>query len=447
MLDDIVYDATARVLFETDEFSRLPNSQIWGNAAIFDFQQTLGLRQDHQPLATTTSSSTLIDVTLALGATEIKVNVKNVPNNDAFAVPRDDVTSGTTPSTSRSSTRTSRRLIEIHNLQVANAPPGESDWDVILNGLIENPIGTTRIRADRGDIENGGGSNQLIRTNVLDLDAPNGSIGSHVDPHTSRVPVNIELIESDYTETGVPPASDPKRRMPIGTYTAEQGRCGARLQRALHPRDRDHGRRRRRRRAQRRSRSVTPTRTARGAAPVRHHLRSDRRRRRHRHLRPRQLRPYEPWRAPAGSTSTATRSARSPTSARPAGERFFRPDCTPSARRFRVAVHALGVYATGRGARSPATTCSPRRRELHRARRRDRQRRSPDRRHALPQGRRLRLGPPPHGRPDHLSPASSTPTPTATPPARSSCSRTASSTSRSGSATSGSTTSRRARAT
>ena len=44
-------------------------------------------------------------------------------------------------------------LVEILNLQVANAPLAENGWDVFLNGVIENPIGTTRIRADRGDIE------------------------------------------------------------------------------------------------------------------------------------------------------------------------------------------------------------------------------------------------------------------------------------------------------
>ena len=53
---------------------------------------------------------------------------------------------------------------------------------------------------------------------MLDLDAPNGSIGDHTEPGTSRVPINVELIESDYTETGVAPASDPFRRMPRGTY-------------------------------------------------------------------------------------------------------------------------------------------------------------------------------------------------------------------------------------
>jgi hypothetical protein len=220
VLDDIVYDSTTRVLFETDEFNGLPTSQIWGNAAIFDFQQTWDYvkivnRSPHDLIVN------LIDVTLAVGATSITVNVKNVPNSDAFTFRTVDVGEGQTFDFEIIHSYIPT-LIEIYNLQVANSPPSENGWDIILKKLIENPIGTTRIRADRGDIENGGGNNQLIRTNILDLDTPNGSIGSHTDPNPSRVPINVELIESDYTETGVAPASDPDRRMPVGTYSASK---------------------------------------------------------------------------------------------------------------------------------------------------------------------------------------------------------------------------------
>ena len=78
------------------------------------------------------------------------------------------------------------------------------------------------------------GTDQLIRTNILDLDA-SGSIGSHTDPNTARIPVNVELIESDYTDCGrktdgtpiedcTPPnvGSDLHRRLPHGTYTPGQ---------------------------------------------------------------------------------------------------------------------------------------------------------------------------------------------------------------------------------
>ena len=103
-------------------------------------------------------------------------------------------------------------------VEIGNDQASGTDWDVLLNGVIDNPIGTTIVRALHGDIENSAGAAQLIRTNVLDLDAPLGSIGSHVSPSSSRVPLNIELIESDYTDNGVAPASDPNRHMPVGTY-------------------------------------------------------------------------------------------------------------------------------------------------------------------------------------------------------------------------------------
>ncbi|MEA3503245.1 MAG: hypothetical protein U9R47_10750, partial [Actinomycetota bacterium] len=111
-------------------------------------------------------------------------------------------------------------LVTIHADQSAG-----SDLDVILSDLIDNPIGTTIVTAEHGDIESED-NDQLIRTNILDLDAPNGSIGSHTSPSVLRVPINIELIESDFTEVGTPPSDDPKRRMPIGTYTASKVGAG-----------------------------------------------------------------------------------------------------------------------------------------------------------------------------------------------------------------------------
>ena len=104
-----------------------------------------------------------------------------------------------------------------------------TDWDVFLNGVIHNPIGETTITAANGDIEHtdaanpGGyanGSDQLIRTNELYL-AALGSVGFHTSP-TDRTQVNVELIESDYTDTGAPldAINDGFRRTASGTFTA-----------------------------------------------------------------------------------------------------------------------------------------------------------------------------------------------------------------------------------
>jgi hypothetical protein len=66
-----------------------------------------------------------------------------------------------------------------------------------LDDYIENPIGKTEISNASGDILSGAGS-EIIRTNILDLDAPNGHIGhqspTHAEPDLVRNPIMVELI-------------------------------------------------------------------------------------------------------------------------------------------------------------------------------------------------------------------------------------------------------------
>jgi RTX calcium-binding nonapeptide repeat (4 copies) len=80
-------------------------------------------------------------------------------------------------------------LVDVENLNVD--PP-----NVVINGIIENPIGTTRITVTNGNIfstsnrvdDNDPGS--LIRTNILDLEAKNGNIG------TSTNRINVDVVDS-----------------------------------------------------------------------------------------------------------------------------------------------------------------------------------------------------------------------------------------------------------
>ena len=73
--------------------------------------------------------------------------------------------------------------IEIKNLATSGSP------DITLNGAIENPIGSTTILNQRGDIV-AAGSQTIVQTNTLDLDAPQGSIG------TASNRLKVQLIES-----------------------------------------------------------------------------------------------------------------------------------------------------------------------------------------------------------------------------------------------------------
>jgi hypothetical protein len=263
-LDDIIYDTASSVLFQSDEDDfetaanqKMPKSEIWGNAAIFDFQQTWDWvtiinRSLHDMVIND------IDVVLPANANTITINVKNVPDG-SFNFRKQDVVRDETFDFEIIHSYIPT-VIEILNLQNANAPPAENGWDILLNGVIHNPIGSTTIEAARGDIEYAigfinpnldsygavshyvNGSDQLIRTNKLYLDA-SGSIGAHTSP-ASRTQINVELIESDYTEcghmnesvegfTGGPPwpycdptseidPDDLKRRLPTGTYTASE---------------------------------------------------------------------------------------------------------------------------------------------------------------------------------------------------------------------------------
>ncbi|HZI45069.1 MAG TPA: hypothetical protein VFD53_07610, partial [Ilumatobacter sp.] len=232
ILDDIIYDQGSHVLFETD-FDPVPASEIWGNAAIFDFQQTW----DDVTIINESSNDIevqRIDVVLPPGADDIEINVENIPNSDAFVFRKADVNLGQT-----FDFEIIRSFIETILTITADQPDDPTcngvvnDCDIILSGLIDNPIGKTYITADNGDVEaedgawsagNPGG--QLLRTNELYVLVPEGSFGDHTSTENAagRVPVNVELIESDFTEkwspSDPPPdPTDPHRRWPNGTYT------------------------------------------------------------------------------------------------------------------------------------------------------------------------------------------------------------------------------------
>jgi hypothetical protein len=228
VLDDIVYDTGSSVLFQTD-FGPLPLSQLWGNAAIFDFQQTW----DHVTIVNESDRDIevqVIDVVLTPGADDIEINVENIPNSDAFVFRKAAVTLGQTFDFEilRSFIET---IVTITTDQVSG-----SGHDLILSGLIDNPIGETHITTDNGDVvaedgaySSGNTGGQMIRTNELYVTVTVGSFGAHTSTATAsgRVPVTVELIESDFTEkwspSDPPPdPTDPLRRWPNGTYTSSK---------------------------------------------------------------------------------------------------------------------------------------------------------------------------------------------------------------------------------
>jgi hypothetical protein len=88
---------------------------------------------------------------------------------------------------------------------ISSSPPAQpldSNNPTDVSGVsIENPIGTTIIDNQRGDIVVSSSPEpvfQLLRTNVLTLNADGGSIGTHTTSNgviTSRRPIPIELVQ------------------------------------------------------------------------------------------------------------------------------------------------------------------------------------------------------------------------------------------------------------
>ena len=231
VLDDIIYDAASNVFFYVDElvfgdggYDEGPDGQIYGNAAIFDFQETW----DFVTIVNESDNDIRImdiDVVKPPSSNKIQIDVTSIPDGGTPAADFRIVDVG---EGGRFHFEIIHSYIETEVTITADQIAG-TDWDVFLNGVIHNPIGETTITAANGDIEHtdaanpGGyanGSDQLIRTNELYL-AALGSVGFHTSP-TDRTQVNVELIESDYTDTGAPldAINDGFRRTASGTFTA-----------------------------------------------------------------------------------------------------------------------------------------------------------------------------------------------------------------------------------
>jgi hypothetical protein len=97
-------------------------------------------------------------------------------------------------------------------VSVLNLQPGSvANSSYTVDGKINNPIGTTVLRNQRGDIlpglNSGDGDAPLVRTNILQIDADHGSVGI-LTPIRHGLPV--ELIQfSEIPQTIDPIHVDP----------------------------------------------------------------------------------------------------------------------------------------------------------------------------------------------------------------------------------------------
>lgn len=210
IVNDIIYDkGNATADFRANALGDLdgegtPLGQIWGNNAHFDVQHTW----DHVYITNYSDRdliTNLIDVSnLALSGTvtvkvdtiydanpELANNVSYMNEDDPYLSPPPVVLPVSNPTFEFDVADTfARTEVRIKNLQ----PGGIAESYVMLDGVIDNPIGITQILNERGDILSDTDADvELIRTNELDLDAT-GNIGQQAGG-TARQPISVEMIK------------------------------------------------------------------------------------------------------------------------------------------------------------------------------------------------------------------------------------------------------------
>jgi hypothetical protein len=168
---------TGTINFQTNELERVgtvPNSNVGlldGNQATFYYATTAGEVQ----LLNYSQKNLVVNGINVLGSGSAVPNVGIDVANDTE--PGD-------PFGFKVAAEPASTLVDIENRSTTASP------NIILSGLINNPIGTTKILNSSGSILSAGPS-AVVLTNILDVEAANGSIGS------SAQPFNAELVQSE----------------------------------------------------------------------------------------------------------------------------------------------------------------------------------------------------------------------------------------------------------
>ena len=220
VIDDIVYDEDNRFarFYANDlgpyneeedgddkdnDVTPFPKSSILGNAGLFDYQETF----DFVKVTNLSDRDVIINDIDVINDVDqlqdpddrpsIEIDVDDVPNNDDLPFPSSieftedrtfdfDIVQSFDPT-----------LVEIQTVNPTDSL--ERTPDIFVNGTIENPVGRTRIFNNLGDIQTTNqrgvtdpdGRLALIQTNILDLQATQGSIGE------SNNRFNVDLVRSE----------------------------------------------------------------------------------------------------------------------------------------------------------------------------------------------------------------------------------------------------------
>ena len=206
---DLRNDRAGLARFRANDLADAPTSRIWGNAGLFNYQETW----DYVRITNASNRTLVIHLIDVVNGTQtpiITISAERVPgpvDNPANNVSLDEGNSlGATFEFDLTHSFPATR-IEIRNTQTGTT----ANSDIVLEGqlsgaangvTINNPIGTTIIDNQRGNIVVGTAAARpflLLRTNVLALNADGGSIGTHTRSTggviTARSPIPVELIQ------------------------------------------------------------------------------------------------------------------------------------------------------------------------------------------------------------------------------------------------------------
>ncbi len=195
---DLVYDAGGSAEFYANDVGG-STSQIWGNHALFEVQRTWDFvnivnASDHDlrinlvdPVATFTDT----------GAPTVDVRVDRIFDANPETPDNQSLLPDTPGNTFEFDilNRFARTVVEIRQ-----QPSGVVDRNLILDGRIDNPIGTILLENERGDIITDIDDDvEVIRANAFYANADSGSLGltplaGTLDNDSGRQPLTLELV-------------------------------------------------------------------------------------------------------------------------------------------------------------------------------------------------------------------------------------------------------------
>ena len=201
-VDDLINSGGGAGSFNANDLgshdgSTAPLGVIWGNHGLMEIQETWS-KVTLQNFSNRTLETHAINV-VGAAPVELDIHVDTIPGG-VDTPPNDVSLDENTPGTTFEFDI--KHLFASTLITISNALPGHVSApdtnDVVLDGTITNPIGTTLLENEGGNILSGPDNpGKVVRTNILLIDADAGSAGLLA---SGRAPIAVELVWSQYTD-------------------------------------------------------------------------------------------------------------------------------------------------------------------------------------------------------------------------------------------------------